>query len=358
MATERGFKTINSIPLAPSTLENIDAGFLEHIDEKLNIHTKTNEGYIKVPVLWLSSERTHQIKNNRNIRDDSGKLKLPLMTIERSSVEKDPSFKGAFQADFRDTYRQAPGHKSKNVYVVARRLLQEKTSKYARNLVTKALKGPQIDENGQEYYPVLNKRLVYEEIISPIPSYISIMYTVVLRAEYQQQMNDLLAPFIASPGNLNYFVFSKNNYNYEAFIQSSFNQNNNNADLGEEERKFETKIEIKVLGYINGDQNSDLGPKIVTRESYVDIKMSREYAVFGSIPDSTNQEDAENATNVPDTLDEPATFTLDGFGSTLMTTWDEKKRDEGTIQSEDPYAPNYVDPSDSFTYIPDSDGDD
>ena len=67
-----------------STLETIDMGLYEHINKVLDIHTKTNRGLIKVPVLWLSAERTFQIKNDRSFRDAIGKLQLPLISIERS----------------------------------------------------------------------------------------------------------------------------------------------------------------------------------------------------------------------------------------------------------------------------------
>ena len=81
-----------------SSLETIDTGLYEWVNDKLNLHTITNNGIYKVPVLWLGSERVWQVKNDRRIRDKVGKLILPLVTINRSSMTKDPNFKGIFQA--------------------------------------------------------------------------------------------------------------------------------------------------------------------------------------------------------------------------------------------------------------------
>ena len=78
------------------------------------------------------------------------------------------------------------------------------------------------------------------------------MYNVVLRTEYQQQMNDLVTPFISRPGQLNHFVMRDNGKMYEGFIES-YDASNNLGTLGQDERKFETKVSIKVLGYITGD---------------------------------------------------------------------------------------------------------
>ena len=55
--------------LMPSTLETIDTAIFRHLRENFNLQTQTNEGFKKVPLLWLSAERSHQVKNNPEIRD-------------------------------------------------------------------------------------------------------------------------------------------------------------------------------------------------------------------------------------------------------------------------------------------------
>ena len=75
----------------PSTLETIDKAMFDYIDDELNIFTTTNKGWKKVPVVWLSAERAHQIKSNKDLRDMSGSFVLPAITVNRSSVVKDPA---------------------------------------------------------------------------------------------------------------------------------------------------------------------------------------------------------------------------------------------------------------------------
>jgi hypothetical protein len=84
----------------PSTLENIDTAVYRFIDETLSPHAITNAGREKVNVLWMGTERTFQIKNNKELRDKVGKLRLPLITVSRSSVSRDDAFKGAVQAAY------------------------------------------------------------------------------------------------------------------------------------------------------------------------------------------------------------------------------------------------------------------
>ena len=106
------------------------------------------------------------------------------------------------------------------------------------------------------------------------------MYNVTLRTEYQQQMNDLMTPFISRPGQLNHFIMKDNEKLFEGFIES-YDASNNLTSLGQEERKFETKVSIKVLGYITGDGNANSEtPKIIKKETIVEIKLPRERVIL------------------------------------------------------------------------------
>jgi len=259
-------------PIQGSTLENIDVGFYEFIDDVLNLHVTSNGGFKKVPVVWLSSERAFQIKNDVTLRDSSGRLKLPLITVDRGAIAKDPSFKGSYQANYQLPLSGARGYKN-NSYLVGRKLKQVKSSEFMENELAEKTLG--VNNNGY----TSRKKLVYEEVYLPIPVYMSINYSVNIRAEYQQQMNELLIPFIARTGQINSFVFEKNGYRYEAFIQPDFGQESNASNLGEDERFFVTKVDVKVLGYVHGEGVNNAKPVVVTKENIVEVKLVGERLV-------------------------------------------------------------------------------
>ena len=71
-------------------------------------------------------------------------------------------------------------------------------------------------------------------------------------------------------------VIKKDGHRYEAFIQQNFAQENNNANLEQAERTYKTKIDIKVLGYLIGEDKNQEQPKIVVRENAVEYKIPRE----------------------------------------------------------------------------------
>ena len=50
-----------------------------------------------------------------------------------------------------------------------------------------------------------------------------------------------------------------------------------------EERKYQTKITIDVLGYVIGEGDNQKNPKIVIRENAVEVKIPREHVILGDI---------------------------------------------------------------------------
>ena len=93
-----GSMSLREIGMLSSTLEDIDYSLTSFVKKDLEISVLTNEGRKTVPVLWQAPERAFQIKNEKDLRDDNGALKLPLISIERTAVTKDPENKGSFRA--------------------------------------------------------------------------------------------------------------------------------------------------------------------------------------------------------------------------------------------------------------------
>jgi len=254
----------------PSTIETIDGALTEFISG-LNIFCTTNEGWKEVPIIWTSAERSFQIKNKKELRDISGVLVKPVITIERTGITKDLSKKGKLYA----AIPAARGIKG-GAITIARQINQEKTSNFANADALRAHKQ-------QNFRTRETSKVVYETITIPIPVYIELSYTIQLHAEYQQQINEMTTPFLARPGGINVITLRKDKHVYEAFIQSDFGHTNNLSNLSAEERKYQTKVDVKVLGYIVGDDKNQEQPKIVRRQNAVEVKIPRERVIYGDI---------------------------------------------------------------------------
>lgn len=269
--------------LMPSTLETIDTAMFRHLTEKFNLSTRTNEGFKKVPLLWLSAERSHQVKNNPEIRDDKDDLIYPLMIISRDTVTKDFDFKGSFQANIFDGPGQVPNDPRRVNIPIARRIMQKKTSEFANADAARKF-GPDRDlGSGDPNRKRYNTKVVYQTVYAPLPTYVKVNYKLKIVSDHIQQMNDLVTPFLTRTGQLNTFFIEAEGHRYEVFIEGDFNYGNNFNDLGEELRTFSTEIDFRVLGYLMGEGPNDERPKISLVENAVEVKIPRERVIVGDI---------------------------------------------------------------------------
>jgi hypothetical protein len=242
------------VPYYDSTLEDVDFAVYEFINNGLNISTKTNKGYKKVPVIWAGAERAQNIKNDNIERDLDGRVIYPVIVIERGNIVKDLEKKTIPYAAV------DPRGDIKGGYLEINRVIkQDKTSNFASVDAYR--------NKGQLKYPIYkreeNKKIVYETITIPIPVYVEIDYKITLRTEYQQQM-----------------ISHKSN-TYEAFVEDSYSVENNITNYQQEEKKFETSVNVKVLAYLIGDGSNQVQPRTVRRENPVQIRLARERVITG-----------------------------------------------------------------------------
>ena len=269
--------------IQPSTLENIDFAFFDFINDKMNSNATTNEGWKKTPVIWASAERSFLSKNNKDLRDDDGTLVLPLITIERTGMNKSKTRKGKYYG----LSGILPEADRFGRITIARKIVKDKTNNYTvadnrKRYGSAANKTPR----RQSYYPRKdNKLVVYETLSMPMPVYVSMTYDVTIRSEYVQQMNDLLSPFVTLGSSISYFVIEKNGHRYETFLQEGLNLANNVSSLGTDERQYTTKVSFEVIGYLIGEGPNGERPKIIKRENAVKVKIPRERVILGDIPD-------------------------------------------------------------------------
>jgi len=263
---------LKEIALMPSTIETIDMAFFDWMNEELDICCTTNEGWKKVPIVWSMPERAYQTKHNKDLRNADDIFTLPVLTVERVGLIKDPSMKGVAWSHI-PPFNDPRG----GAIEVARVIQQDKTGNFANTTAKRRF--------NQDNFPFDNRKVVYQTMTMPVPTYVVANYSVQIHTEYQQQMNEIFTPFITSTGQINNFFIRRDGHKFEGFIQGDFSLDNNISNLGEEERKFITKIDIKILGYLLGSGNNDDRPKITIRENAVEVKFPRERVIFGDIKD-------------------------------------------------------------------------
>ncbi len=267
------------IPINKSSFETIDVSVYNWIINNIQVNVTTFEGYSRVPLIWASAERAFQIKDNVDLRDSGGKIKLPLMSLERTSISKDPNFRGKFFSTIPITNSD---YKGGNSYFYSSIINQLKTSNFA-NADAKRKESSlssQGNGTGQENRKYKNKKIVYEILSGPSPVYVKCTYTLTLKTEYQQHMNDMLIPFLTKNGQSRIYPIFNEGHRYELFFKGdSISFSNNSQNLQENERIFISKITFDVLGYLIGNEETTDGCMLTIRENYVDFRLTRERVV-------------------------------------------------------------------------------
>ena len=277
----------SSYSLAPSKIEDIDYAVYNFLNEKMDIFVDSNEGWEKVPVIYSLPERAYQIKNDPDLRPNGRTLKYPLIAINKTSVVQNPSNKGIYGVNIPPYFDYYNRGGSINV---ARVVQQEKTANFANaNAIRKSTGGRNVN---RQTFPGENKNVVYETIMIPMPTFVEMTYTIDIVAEYQTQMNQIMAKFHTFTGDPSVFSVSHERNSYEAFLDPNFNIDFKSDGLDVTERIFKASLNLKVLGYLVGAKDNQNTPITVKRQSPAKIRFSRERSSLGEQPDfNANRKD-------------------------------------------------------------------
>jgi hypothetical protein len=269
------------IQYSPSTLETIDYALFNWINNDLNIFSNTTDGWKKVPVIWTSSERVHQMKSDKDIRDSSGMLKFPIISVERKNIVKDVS-KSPIPANIKSLY-----DKDGAALTITRVINQEKTSNF-KNADLNKYSNPLYRNNGmfsvKDPRRIKNNKIVYQTASIPMQIYVFINYEIHIKTDYMQQLNEIITPFYVKNGNQKAVTLRNDNYKYEAFIKEITPDNNSSA-LNEERKVYSAKIDMEVVGKLSYSGDNLDKPKVTITENAVEVKIPRERVIMGDTPE-------------------------------------------------------------------------
>ena len=266
-------------PLRPSTLETIDEALFKYINEELNISCTTNEGFQKVPVIFAGAERAFQIKHDVTLREGGNTLKYPLISIAKNSINQNPANKGRYGSYIPPYFLSSVKPSS---IEIARVVNQDKTKNFtnADSIRKSATKQNPI----RQTFPGEDDVAVYNTLEVPMPAFLEVAYSVSLVTNYQQQLNEMLSPFMSNHSTPAVFSIFNDKNRYEAFIDPNYNVENLASGLNTDERVFRASVNMTVLGHIIGADVNQETPNVVVRESAAKIRIQRERVVVGSKP--------------------------------------------------------------------------
>lgn len=221
---------------------DIDLAISRFFEETIKPKVLENGKYIDVPVMYTNPEKWTTIQKDGFMRDNKGKLLIPVIGFRRTQIQKEQTLK-------------------KNKVLPHEQFYYEAQQKYSKNF--------RYDQFSQQY----NAEKPREYYIMGVPDYVRVTYSFSVWCEYQSQLNDLIEQILhyegRSFGDKNGFKFRSYSdvFDFETVISNST------------DRVVRSTFELVTYAYLLKDS--------LIKEQNFSKKLSTKKIVFGeSVVDS------------------------------------------------------------------------
>lgn len=265
------------------TIEDVDRALFSLFDTQLPFLYKHKKGTRKAPVIFATGERFAVLRRKQPLRDKTGALILPLISIMRTSVTQTPEMGSGTAQNVPMTIRKKLSPEDP----LYQRLLNKNAIQNSDDLaVNQAIVGGDIDADATDKLNLnkkdaspgriasrtntvevpaakrRNKKIqqdldnnIYEIITIPPPKYYTATYEVTFWAQYTLQMNDMINAMMSlyqSYSQRTFQLETPKGYWFVAYVGESLNPGNNFDDFTDSERLVRCSFEVKVPAYLIG----------------------------------------------------------------------------------------------------------
>ena len=220
------------------SLVDVDTAIANYMSEHIIPDLVENGNNVKVPMIYGNAERWEGARKNGYLRDQRGRIQIPLVMFKRNSIERDSE-----HPNLKDVYRM-PAYK-----------------KYSPT-------------NRYDKFSVLNNsKPTYENYEVSVPSYVTITYEVMIWTSFTEHMNKIVEAFQYATDR---YWGNVDGYKFRTRIDSFDNQ----QEVGEgTERVIRTQFTMAVNAY--------LLPETFDKKPVVKKTFTTKRVVFGVETDLT-----------------------------------------------------------------------
>lgn len=301
---DNGYKGVatETINIPSCGIEDVDTGVFELFDKELQIGVgDSQEGFKKAPVMFASGEKWALLKKGKALRDKSGVLILPLITITRNGFnQSDITQRGISQFTGVINLVRKLNDGDANYQNLINRLFIKSQGNVAKQIGSDldgkdSLReiGDLLNDNDIKNGALLklnkNKNTIHEIISIPSPQFYQLTYEITFWNEYTQHTNQMIEKLFSSllPHGNCFRIETKKGYWFVGTIDGgTVNYDTNFQDMSSEERYIKTSFTMNVPAYLlSGDKPGDLvpirkqviSPKIDFNFIDTDLKISGSY---------------------------------------------------------------------------------
>jgi len=219
-------------------LIDVDTTIAEYMRSTVIPELVENEKPVKVPLIYGNAERWEGARQNGYLRDERGRIQIPLVMFKRNSVERNESMEHFREQLIVSTFRK---YSQKNRY--------------------------------DKFSLQNNIKPTYEEYNIAMPSYVTVTYEVMIWTSFTEHMNQIVEQFQYASDR---YWGTSDGFRFKAKIDTFENQ----QEVGEgSERLIRTTFSIAVNAYLLPEYH---GKKPVVKQNY-----SKKRVIFGIETDLT-----------------------------------------------------------------------
>ena len=253
------------LELPPCTIEDVDRSLFNLLNEQLPFQYEHKGAQKRVPVIFATGERFAVLRRNEPLRDKSGALILPLISLMRTGINQEPS------------PSVGPHHRGP---VKIRRKIDKSSSIYKRlvnvenfiNSDDHAHPSSEITPSGTDPARVSRRNAtsspdgiapkgmpvpnfadnIYETIVMPAVKYFTASYEITFWCQYTSQMNDMISAMMSMYQDNNKRTFrleTDKGYWFVGYTGAELNPQENFDDFSDDERLVKYTFSISVNGY-------------------------------------------------------------------------------------------------------------
>jgi len=275
-----GTNVPDDFSLPSCTIEDIDRAFFNLFNEEIPFFYKLQKDTRRIPVIFATGERFAILRRKRPLRDNSGALILPLISMMRTTVTQD-STKGSMPGQNapmvikkrlskddvnyqrilnKDGLKNqdnvaSPTHvlRDPGMYTAASGSIQSYSTK--PGTVGTRRRQPVVGLRARQGQLLRNNigRNIYEIITIPPTKFFTVTYEVTFWAQYTQQMNEMMMALMSSYQDNNQRTFrieSDKGYWFVAYVNADITSATNFDDFADNERLVRYSFNAEVPGYI------------------------------------------------------------------------------------------------------------
>lgn len=234
-------------------LEDVDRALFNLFDKDIPLINKLKDGSTKkVPVIFATGERFAITRRKEPLRDKSGALIIPLITISRSGIEQQAQ-KSIEMGDIGTIDIQRRLSKEDPIY---QRIINsagfESVGAPGAGSRRTSQDIPGRTAGGRLLEPNLSNG-IYETISIPVPKFFTATYEVTIWTQFMQHSNEILTTIMSGYHNVrarSYRIETPAGYWFNATFEPAIGSENTFDNMSDDERTIKHTMTVAVPAYI------------------------------------------------------------------------------------------------------------